>query len=233
AAGKLMGDAYPYYTADGRVECYVIEAREDWLPDYYAPRLLYWLEKRSFYPLRVEQYGRDGNLALIEVRLTDMFNPALGERGYGPLLIVYWDVAADVMSYMVRDKHRVKRWSPEEARAFFNPDFMRRQWFLDPAVKSQAEVMDPEQFFLRPSLEAGKFPHERPMQLPPGVVARIHAQDAAGRLVFTGGPAPVLTEVAARQAAQSSTSARAGERQGQDDHGAVAEGKSGLNAVPF
>src|SRR5262249_36577739 len=35
---KLMGDAYPHYTADGGVECYVVEARarEDWLPNYYA-----------------------------------------------------------------------------------------------------------------------------------------------------------------------------------------------------
>ena len=83
---KLMGDAYPHYTADGGVECYVVEARarEDWLPNYYAPRILYWLEKHSFYPLRVEQYGQDGKLAFVEVRLSAMFNPTLGDRGYGP-----------------------------------------------------------------------------------------------------------------------------------------------------
>lgn len=84
---KLIGDAYPYYTADGGVECYVVQARarEDWLPNYYAPRLLYRLEKHSFYSLRIEQWGRDGKLAFIEVRLSTMFNPALAERGYGPL----------------------------------------------------------------------------------------------------------------------------------------------------
>jgi hypothetical protein len=183
---KPMGSAYPYYTADGGVECYVVEAqaREDWLPDYYAPRILYWLEKHSFYPLRVEQYGRDGKLALIEVRLTDMFNPALGERGYGPLLVLYWDITSDIMSYMVRDNHRVKRWDAKERQLFFNPDFMRRQWYLDTWVKSQAEVAQPDQFFLRPALEEDKFPSLRPIQLPAEIAARVQAQEAAGRLVF-------------------------------------------------
>lgn len=197
---KLMGNAYPYYTADGGVECYVVEARarQEWLPNYYVPRLLYWLEKHSFYPLRIEQYGRDGNLDLIEVRLTEIFNPALGERGYGPLFILYWDIETDIMSYMVRDNHRVKQWSPEERTVFFSPDFMRRQWFLDTSVKSQAEVSTPEQFFLRPALEADKFPGERPIQLPPDVAARVQAQEAAGRLVFeVETPAPT-TNVAAQ-----------------------------------
>jgi hypothetical protein len=183
---KPMGSAYPYYTADGGVECYVVEARarEDWLPDYYAPRILYWLEKHSFYPLRVEQYGRDGKLALIEVRLTDMFNPALSERGYGPLFVLYWDIASDIMSYMVRDNHRVKRWRPEEQQVFFSPDFMRRQWYLDTSVKSQAEVVQPDQFFLRPALEEDKFPSLRLIQLPVEIAARVQAQEAAGHLVF-------------------------------------------------
>ncbi|MBI3300649.1 MAG: DUF1329 domain-containing protein [Deltaproteobacteria bacterium] len=183
---KLMGNSYPYYTADGGVECYVVEARahEDWLPGYYAPRLLYWLERHSFYPLRIEQYGRDGNLALIEVRLTDVFNPALGERGYGPLFLVYWDISSDIMSYMVRDNHRVKEWNSEERQFFFSPDFMRRQWYLDTSVKSQAEVAYPDQFFLRPALEEDKFPGERPMQVPAEVAARVQTQDVAGRLMF-------------------------------------------------
>lgn len=192
---KLMGDAYPYYTNDGGVECYVVEARarEDWLPNYYAPRILYWLEKHSFYPLRIEQYGRDGNLAFIETRLTTMFNPALGERGYGPLFILYWDIASDIMSYNIRDNHRVKQWTPEEATSFFYPDFMRRQWYLDNSIKSQAEVAYPEQFFLRPLLEEDKFPTERSIQIPPDVAARIRAQEKAGRLVFEieAQPAPV------------------------------------------
>jgi len=189
---KLMGQGYPYYTADGGVECYVVEARarEDWLPDYYAPRIIYWLDKHSFYPLRTEQYDRDGKLVLVEVRLSDMFNPALGERGYGPLFVLYWDVTGDILTYSVRDSHRVKQWTPEE-QFFFTPDFMRRQWYLDPSVKSQAEVTRPDQFYLRPALEEGRFPSHRSLQLPPEVAARVQAQESAGRLVFeVGQPVP-------------------------------------------
>jgi hypothetical protein len=183
---KLMGNTYPYYTANGGVECYVVEARarEDWVPNYYAPRILYWLEKHSFYPLRAEQYGRDGKLALVEVRLTDVFNPALGERGYGPLFVEYWDVTSDVLTYMVRDNHRLKQWTPEEQQFFFTPDFMRRQWYLDPSVKTQIEVTRPEQFFLRPTLEEEKFPLQRSIQLSPEIAARVQAQESARRLVF-------------------------------------------------
>ncbi|MBI3246718.1 MAG: outer membrane lipoprotein-sorting protein [Deltaproteobacteria bacterium] len=208
AAIKLMGDAYPHYTADGGVECYVVEARarEDWLPDYYAPRILYWLEKRSFYPLRIEQYGRDGKLAMVETRLTDMFNPALGDRGYGPLFILYWDIASDLMSYNIRDNHRVKEWTPDERQYFFYPDFMRRQWYLDTSIKSQAGVEAPEQFFLRPPLEEGKFALERPMQFSTELAARIQAQEAAGRLVFeVPTAAPVTLVKDQRQAVPPAT----------------------------
>ncbi len=183
---RLMGDAYPHYTADSGVECYVVEARsrEEWIPNYYAPRILYWLEKHSFYPLRMEQYGPDGKLAFVEVRMTTMFNPTIGERGYGPLLITYWDIASDTLTFSVRDNHRLKQWTPEEQQFFFNPDFMRRQWYLDLTLKSQMDIVEPSQFYLRPSLEEGKFPNERPMQIPVEVATRIQAQDAAGRLVF-------------------------------------------------
>jgi hypothetical protein len=123
-----------------------------------------------------------------------MFNPALGDRGYGPLFIVYWDLAMDLMSYNVRDTHRVKQWTPEDRQFFFNPDFMRRQWYLDTAVKSQSEVTEPDKFFLRPVLEEDKFPGERSIQLLPEVAARVRAQEAAGRLVFEVEPtAPVPT----------------------------------------
>jgi len=195
---KLMGETYPYYTSDGGVECYVVEARarEDWLPEYYAPRILYWLEKHSFYPLRIEQYGRDGKLAMVEVRLSEMFNPSLKERGYGPLFVLYWDIASDLMSYNIRDNHRVKQWSAEETEAFFNPDFMRRQWYLDLTVKSQAGVSHPDLFFLRPPLEEGKFPNLRPIQLPVDVAARVEAQEKAGRLVFEIKPAVLETAAA-------------------------------------
>jgi hypothetical protein len=70
---------------------------------------------------------------------------------------------------------------------------MRRQWYLDTSVKSQAEVLYPELFFLRPALDEEKFPSERPIQLPAEVAARVRAQEAAGRLVFEDEPsaAPV------------------------------------------
>ena len=73
------------------------------------------------------------------------------------------------------------------------PDFMRRQWYLDLTLKSQMDVVEPSQFYLRPSLEEGKFPNERPMQIPTEVATRIQAQDAAGRLVFeVNNPQPVV-----------------------------------------
>ena len=63
---------------------------------------------------------------------------------------------------------------------------MRRQWYLDTSIKSQAQVTYPEEFFLRPALHADKFPDARPIALPPALAARIRAQNAAGRLVFAG-----------------------------------------------
>ncbi len=196
---KIMGEAYPHYTATGGatggVECYVVEARarKEWLPDYYAPRILYWLEKHSFYPLRIEQYDTDGKLAMVETRISEMFNPALKERGYGPLFVLYWDIASDLMSYNIRDNHRLKQWTEEETEAFFNPDFMRRQWYLDLSVKSQASVSHPDMFFLRPPVDADKFPNLRPIQLPAEVAARVDAQEKAGQLVFEIESAPVET----------------------------------------
>lgn len=185
---KLMGEVFPHYTLDGGVECYVVEAiaRTEWLPDYYMPRFLYWLEKSSFFPLRGEQYGPDGELDHIEVRLAELFNPALEEMGYGSLFISHWDLRTDIMSYLVNDSHRIMDWKPEESTVFFSPDFMRRQWYLDTSIKTQAAVSHPDEYFMRPAVEADKFPNERPINLPPEMAARIQAQNAAGRLVFDG-----------------------------------------------
>jgi hypothetical protein len=60
---------------------------------------------------------------------------------------------------------------------------MRRRW-LKYRQRTQASVDSPEKFYLRPSLEPGKWPEERPIRLAPDVEARIRAQDAAGHLVF-------------------------------------------------
>lgn len=184
---KLMGDDYPYYTPGGGVRCYVVEStpRQDWLPDYHASRVLYWLETHSFYPLRTETYDRDGNLSRVEVRLTKMVHKELGERGYSPFIQIYWDVATDIITYNIRDGIRLMRWSSEDIRTFFNPDFMRRQWHIVP-VRSYMSVDRPEEFYLRPGLESGKFPEHRSIQLPAALAERIRAQDAAGQLVFDG-----------------------------------------------
>ena len=63
---KLMGEAYPFYTPNGGVPCYVVEAKAkpDWLSNYYAPRIIYWLDRHYFYPLRTENMGRGENLSL-------------------------------------------------------------------------------------------------------------------------------------------------------------------------
>ena len=183
---KLMGDTYPYYTAEGGVPCYVVEAKakSDWLPDYYAPRILYWLDQRYFYPLRTEQYGPNGELVALEDRIADLYNPDLKERGYHNLITIWWNAQLDFLSYGVHDGHRRRQWSEKDIDTYFNPDFMRRVWFPVP-MKTQATVRVPEEFFLRPHLSRDKFPEERKIIIGPEVDARIQAQDAAGHLVFT------------------------------------------------
>jgi hypothetical protein len=197
---KLMGDDYPYYTPGGGVRCYVVESipRDDWLPDYHASRVLYWLEAHSFYPLRTETYDREGNLSRVEVRLTKMVRKELGERGYSPFIQIYWDVATDIITYNIRDGVRLMHWSPEDALTFFSPDFMRRQWHIVP-VRSYMGVDRPEEFYLRPRLEQGKFPDHRSIQLSAALAERIHAQDAAGQLVFAGQAASESTGQQARR----------------------------------
>lgn len=188
----LMGADYPFYTPDGGVECYVLEARAkaDWIPDYGRPRMLYWLEKHSFYPLRTEMYDRNGQLVEIEVRRTKRVNPELGERGYSPFIHLYWDLPSDILTYNIRDGIRPMDWSEADQLTFFSPDFMRRQWHLNP-VRSYLGVEQPEEFFLRPHLDLGKFPEHRQISLPAELMERIQAQDEAGRLIFEeqAGPA--------------------------------------------
>jgi len=182
---RLMGDAYPFYTPDGGVACWVVEARvkEEWLPNYYAPRILYWLDQHSFYPLRIEQYGKDDNLIFVETRLAKLHNPAMGDKGYGILFNHYWDVPLDYMRYSVHDAHETRQWSEQDRDVFFNPGVLPRVWFFAP-LKSQAEVLTPEQYFLRPTLDRDKFPQARKIMLPPALEAKIQAQEAAGHLIF-------------------------------------------------
>jgi hypothetical protein len=182
---KPMGKDYPGYTADGGVPCYVVEARarEDWLSGYYAPRILYWLDQHAFYPLRIEEYDREGKLIFIETRVAELRNPALKERGYGMQLDLYWDLSTDLMTYSAHDGHQLRTWTDADLKSFFNPDFLRRVWFIE-GVKSQADVASPDHFFLRPALLEEKFPQERKIGLPSDLRARIDAQEKAGQLVF-------------------------------------------------
>jgi uncharacterized protein DUF1329 len=186
---KLMGDQYPYYTPEGGVPCYVVEAKAkpDWLSDYYAPRLLYWLDQHYFYPLHTEQYGPDGALVAIEDRIAKLDNPELKERGYQNLITIWWNAQLDFLSYGVHDGHHTRKWTAKDEETYFNPDFMRRVWFPLP-MKTQATVRVPEDFFLRPHLFREKFPEERKIIVTPEVEARIQAQDAAGHVVFTESP---------------------------------------------
>ena len=186
---KLMGEEYPYYTPEGGVKCYVVEARAkaEWLPDYYAPRILYWLDQHYFYPLRTEQYGREGQVLLIEERVAKLMNPQLQERGYHNLITLWWDPQQDFYSYGVHDGQQLRQWSEQDQEVFFNSDFMRRVWFPVP-LKTQATVRSPEEFFLRPHLYREKFPEERKIVLPAELEARIQAQEVAKRIVFTGSP---------------------------------------------
>jgi hypothetical protein len=183
---KIMGDVYPFYTAEDGVECYVLvaEPREDWLPHYAASRLVYWIDKHYFYPLRIEQYGANGKLLGIQVRLAKQENPALGPEGYTNLNTVYWDPEVDLITYSLHDAHRVVEWTDGEKAVMFSPDFMRRRW-LKYRQQSQALVDAADEFYLRPSLEPGKFPEERDIHLPADMEERIRAQDSAGHLVFT------------------------------------------------
>jgi hypothetical protein len=181
---KLMGKEYPRYTSDGGVKCFVIEAtpKSDWLKDYYVSKLIYWVDQQAFFPLRIEEYDKEGNLVFINARIGVQANPALGNHGYAVLFDLSWDIPLDLLS---ASNHGIlpRTWSEADKKIFFSPGFMRREWFLEPP-KSLMSLNSPEEFFLRPALEWGKFPTQRKIHLPPELTARIEAQEREGRLVF-------------------------------------------------
>lgn len=189
---KIMGREYPAYTPEGGVACYVVEARarEDWIPGYYAPKILYWLDRRTFFPLRIEEYNADGVLTYIEERTAQLVHPELGNKGYEGHFFLSWDLVQDLLSYDIHDAYRPQSWSAADQDVFFSPDFLRRVWFVAP-LKSQATIPYPEAFFLRPAVYREKFPQERHIVLSPQLESRIQSQEKAGRLVFeldTGAP---------------------------------------------
>jgi hypothetical protein len=182
---RLMGDDYPFYRTDGGVETLVLisEPRSDWLPNYSDAKIIYWIDKHYFYPLRVEKYDAEGNLKNVYVTLAAPGDPELSPEGYRSLLTVYWDSRLDLLTYSLHDAYRTVEWSEAEKAVMFSPEFMRRCW-LKYAQPTHALVSSVEEYYLRPSLDRGKFPDERTIHLAPDVEQRIAAQNAAGRLVF-------------------------------------------------
>lgn len=192
---KIMGDTYPAYTKDGGVECYVVESvpRPEWLPNYYRSKLIYWIDKKFFCPLRIEQYDRDGNLILIAERLERSEYPEDGRLGYTPIIVLYWTTDIDLMTAGFHDYHKKMDWLADRWETYFSAEFLRRGWFLSP-YKSRGEVPSPDQFYLRPLVYPEKFPDHRHIVLSPEIAARVAAQEAAGHIVFeTNGQKPVAS----------------------------------------
>jgi hypothetical protein len=157
--------------------------RDDLLPGYNEHTLVYWLDKHYFYPLRMEKYNAKGELMMVEVRNARQDNPARGDFGYAAFMTNYWDIEHDIISYSVHDGHKPQEWTAEQSGMMFTPEFMRRQWLVEP-VRSQMLIDDPRQYFLRPELYAERFPALRKIVLPSGLAERVAAQEAAGHLVF-------------------------------------------------
>ena len=181
---KLMGPDYPLYTEDGGVPCYVLESlpKKDWHANYYMSKLIYWVDQQSFFPLRIEEYDRDGRLAFINARTGVRANPKLGDRGYAVLFDLWWDIPIDLLQASI---HGIlnREWSDADRQVFFSPGFMRREWFLEPP-KGMMSLNSPDEFYLRPPLERDKFPQQRTIQLGSDMEARIAAQEREGRIVF-------------------------------------------------
>ncbi len=180
----LMGKEYPLYTADGGVKCFVLEAlpKSEWLRDYYAHRLIYWIDQHAFFPLRVEEYDQQGNLSFVNARIATLANPALQEHGYAVQFDLWWDVSIDFLSASTHG-FVPQIWTEEDKKIFFSSGFMRREWFLAPP-KGLMSLNSPDEFYLRPPLEEGKFPDSRSISLSPDVRTLIEAQEREGKLVF-------------------------------------------------
>ncbi len=193
---KPMGDEYPHYRPDGGVDCWVLMGtiKTDLVPDYNEKFLIFWVDKHSFYPLRTEKYDHKNNLIMIEVRNAKLENSALKEFGYAANNSLYWDLPHDIMSYSFHDAHRPHEWTPEQQAMIFTPEFMRRQWLVEP-IKSQVLIENPDHYFLRPHLDREKFPEVRHITLDPDLEARYQAQESAGHLIFeTGGATAASTQ---------------------------------------
>ena len=156
------------------------------MPKYRIGRVVYWVDQHYFFPLRIETYDREGELLAIQVRMGERQNPILPVGlVYNIPNCAYWFVRFYFFIYSAHDSMALAEWTKEEKETLFNPDFMRRRWNRNNA-KSQVLIRDPKRFHLRPEILEGRFPTYRSINLSPEVLARVKAQNAAGRLVFAG-----------------------------------------------
>ncbi len=152
--------------------------QKEWLPNYSLRKLIYWLDQRSFFPLRIEHYDTTGKLTVITVRTATHANPHLGDRRYAMQLELSWDISRDLL---VASTHGVtlKDWSAEERQYFFQPTGMPQEW-IPQALTNVLQFREAKQFYLRPALDVDKFSDERTITLSPEVAARVAAQEREG-----------------------------------------------------
>ena len=178
---KLMGKEYPLYTVDGGVKCFVIEAtpKSDWLKNYYISKLIYWLDQQAFFPLRIEEYDKEGNLVFVNARIGVQANPALGDHGYAVLFDLSWDIPLDLLS---ASNHGIlpRTWSEADKQIFFSPGFMRREWFLEPP-KSLMSLNSPGGIFFTAHARTGQIPCGAKDSTPPRI--RAHRSPGTGKAI--------------------------------------------------
>src|SRR5258707_13202491 len=114
----------------------------------------------------------------MDPHIANLNTAAIGDKGYGTLLNHNWDRTLNYMRYSVHDAHETRQWSEQDQAVFFNPGVLPRVWFFAP-LKSQSEVLTPEQYFLRPTLDREKFPQARQISLSPELETKIQQQEAA------------------------------------------------------
>lgn len=180
-------DAYPYYTPDGGVECYVVESKPkgDWLPGYYVGRLITWYEKHLGLPLRFEEYGpKDDKLFFIMEQRYWHYFPEQGRRGWALQSFLAWDMRIDHMTRSWRTYYHQVQPGERDWQQLFNPQRMLRQEFWYDVSTGQEMYESADHYFLRPKLYEGKFPEYRKIVLSDELREAIKKQEESGRLVW-------------------------------------------------
>jgi len=183
-----MGDDYPDYTQDGGVPCYVLEGLTN--SDFFSPkhkRLILWVDMYACRELRRERYDLKNNLVAIMERRNRLELKDKGEWGYSILIHLSWDLRTDHMSVNHYDFHRPPKTfkvDPDNPETYFRPNPIAMCSEMFPVPFSTMVFRDPEQFYLRPKLMAGKFPQNRKLHVPGKMLKLIKAQNKADQLVF-------------------------------------------------